>query len=753
MAVLVTAVAPPAATAAGAAVNVQVLQDTGDRIVIRYQVGDYTISPVDIGGYKYAQISLENEPLIKERGSPELPRVCRSIIIPDDAKMAVEVVQSDYQEIEAIDVVPSKGFLPRTVNPEDVPYAFGDVYTVDAFYPADLASLREAYILRDYRGTVIELNPFQYNPVTQTLRVYTDVTLEVLKTGTDTVNVLDRKRPPAEMSLAFHQIYKQHFLNFAPPLRYAPLDETGDMRIICHDAWLPNIQPLVSHKNARGISTTAVGVSTIGNNATAIKTYIQNVYNTSDLAFVLLVGDGAQVDTPVASGGSSDPSYSKLAGSDDYPDILVGRFSAETPAHVDTQVLRTIEYEQLPAPTQDWFKRGTGIASNQGPGDDGEYDNQHMDNIRADLLAYGYTLVDQIYDPTATAAQVTSALNNGRGIVNYCGHGSITSWSSSGFSNTHVNALVNDNMLPFIFSVACVNGRFDGYTCFGEAWLRATNGTEPTGAIGAYMSSINQTWNPPMCAQDESVDLLVAETYVSFGTLCFAGSCQMIDEYGAGGVDMFNTWIVFGDPSLRIIVTCSRRGTIFLHKDKYKCEGTATIQVSDCDLNLDPGVVDTVTVTAESDSEPAGETLLLSETGQDTAEFEGAITLSEINSSGVLLVAEGDTVTATYIDLDDGQGGSNVTVTDTAVVDCTPPVLSNVQVLDVQPRSATISIDGDEPILGSVFYGDSCSSLPGKGTSIGYATTAVVQLSGLQDNSTYYFAVHGEDEAGNYSWD
>ena len=55
-----------------------------------------------------------------------------------------------------------------------------------------------------------------------------------------------------------------------------------------------------------------------------------------------------------------------------------------------------------------------------------------------------------------------------------------------------------------------------------------------------------------MAAQDESVDLLVADQYFSFGGLAYAGSCQMIDEYGSGGVDMFNTWHVFGDPSVRV---------------------------------------------------------------------------------------------------------------------------------------------------------------------------------------------------------
>ncbi|MBD3348358.1 MAG: hypothetical protein GF400_04065, partial [Candidatus Eisenbacteria bacterium] len=176
----------------------------------------------------------------------------------------------------------------------------------------------------------------------------------------------------------------------------------------------------------------------------------------------------------------------------------------------------------------------------------------HMDNIRTDLLGFTYTEVDQIYDPSASASQVTNALNEGRSIINYTGHGSTYGWSSSGFSTSHINALTNDNMLPFIWSVACVNGNFTSATCFGEVWLRATNGGEPTGAIGAYMSSINQSWSPPMAAQDEMVDLLVAGAKRTYGGLSYNGSCQMMDEYGSDGINMFKTWHIFGDPSLRV---------------------------------------------------------------------------------------------------------------------------------------------------------------------------------------------------------
>ncbi|MFH1011737.1 MAG: C25 family cysteine peptidase, partial [bacterium] len=212
----------------------------------------------------------------------------------------------------------------------------------------------------------------------------------------------------------------------------------------------------------------------------------------------------------------------------------------------------TVEYERDASSGNRWYDNGTGIASAEGPGHFGEYDYQHMNLIRNDLLAFTYTLVDQIYDPGATASQVTTALNGGRSIVNYCGHGSQTAWGTTGFSNTHVNALVNDNMLPFIISVACQNGNFASGTCFAEAWLRAMHGTEPSGALATYMSSIDQSWNPPMDAQDEAVDLLRVQSKTTFGGICFNGSCKMIDINGSGGVSMFNTWHIFGDPSVQL---------------------------------------------------------------------------------------------------------------------------------------------------------------------------------------------------------
>ncbi|MEE8576763.1 MAG: C25 family cysteine peptidase, partial [candidate division Zixibacteria bacterium] len=533
-------------------VTAVVNESNDSKIVLTFEVNGFEQTDLEINGIKHVNLSIGREGNLLNKGEPDLPRLCRSVIIPDNSHMSLRVVESEYIDYSNISVAPSKGNFDRTIDPNDVPYTFGPVYSGNDWYPADLVATRDPYILRDYRGLVVEVNAFRYNAASRTLRVYSSITVELVADGPGQINTLPNGLHSDKLVPAFDKIYDRHFMNYDQSRKYTPLAEFGDMLIITNDAFRAAMEPLVQWKLQKGIATTIVNISTIGNTHTAIKAYIQDFYDNNNLAWVLLVGDHAEITSPQASGGASDPSYSKLAGSDNYPEIFVGRFSAQSVADAETQVERTITYESNPV-AGDWANRAIGIASTEGPGHYGEYDNEHMALIRSDLLGYGYAEVDQLYGPPANAAQVFDALNNdGRGWINYCGHGSTTAWSTTGFNNSNINALTNNNKLPFVISVGCVNGEFDGPTCFAETWLRATSGGEPTGAIATYMSSINQAWSPPMYAQDETVDLLIAEEMVTIGGLCYNGSMFMMDVVGASGVTEFNTWHIFGDPSLSL---------------------------------------------------------------------------------------------------------------------------------------------------------------------------------------------------------
>jgi hypothetical protein len=201
-------------------------------------------------------------------------------------------------------------------------------------------------------------------------------------------------------------------------------------------------------------------------------------------------------------------------------------------------------------------------------------------------------------------------------------------------------------------------------------------------------------------------------------------------------------YLRLGDPY------CTDAGTVTLNKPEYKCADTLTITVLDCGLNTNDQQIETTTVTVASTTEPAGETVILTETDPGSAQFVGSIPLSTTNASGVLQVAEGDTVTVTYIDADNGQGGTNVTVTAMAPVDCTPPTISNVQTTAIQAHSATVSFTTNEAARGIVHYGLSCGNL-NLAASGAFSMAPTVALTGLTHSTTYFYSVEAEDLAGN----
>ena len=505
-------------------------------------------------------------------GEPNLPMIAIPAIVGDRQHYSIRVVDVQYTDYP-IEVAPSKGDFPRTINPEDVPYTYGEAYSTDAFFPADNVGLYEPYILRDFRGQNMVVYPFAYNPVSKTLRVYYNMTVEMYSDGVSSENVIDRRSNVVKMDPEIQTICERQFINFNESLsKYTPVVETGHLLIICHDAFMTAMQPFVNWKKQIGRPTTMVGTSTTGTTDTAIKAYIQSQYDAnSNLTHVLLVGDVAQIPGHTYSsgsyGGKSDNWYGQVAGNDSYNDIIVGRFSAEEEAHVTTQVNKVIHYERDINATDTWLPTGTGVATVAGSGGHfGEDDWQHIDNIRNDLLAYNYSEVFRDYPSgggaNSNSATLTQHINNGVSIINYCNHGSETSWGVFNYSNSNVNALTNDNKLPIVWSVACLNGKYDYYQpCFGETWLRATdnsNGT-PTGAIGGMFSYISQPWVPPMYGQDEMVDVLV-ESYSSnikrtLGGTSFDGNMKILDQYGQGagqGHGTYMSWILYGDPSLTL---------------------------------------------------------------------------------------------------------------------------------------------------------------------------------------------------------
>ena len=527
-----------------------------DLLKISFSLNGYHIENLKNGKNK---ISFPKSVSALKAGVPDLPLIAKSIIIPNLTNTSFSISESEFIEIEIDNIMPSKGNLTRDIDPSSIPLSYGKEYETDDWYPQDIVFMRDPYIMRSVRGQAIVMQPVQYNPIQKIARIYTNITIYVTSNNERPVNPL-LEIPSKVASREFEEMYKRHFMNYNVTERYVTLNEQGSMLVLSHGDFIEEMETFVNWKNFKGVPTELVDVSEIGD-VDQIAQFISDHYYDNGTAFVLLVGDINQIESIRRSEGAgsnspSDNTFSFVAGNDYYPDLMIGRFSGETPEHIQTMVDRTISYEMNPDPSVDWYKKGSGFASNQGPGDDNESDLEHLNNIRDLLLNYTYVEIDQIYDPSGTVADGELAINEGRSIINYTGHGSNSSWGNGcPMNNTDVDGLNNAGKWPFIWSVACVNGEFHLGTCFAETWLRATDSEgNPTGAIATLMSTVNQGWNPPMEGQDE-MNAIFVESYSenikrTFGGISFNGMNQMNDSYGSAGYDETFYWTLFGDPSV-----------------------------------------------------------------------------------------------------------------------------------------------------------------------------------------------------------
>ena len=404
----------------GQAQNIQftLLSSNSNEAVVRVDFGTYQTETVSVNGVEMQKLHMADAYPVLKAGSPELLQTAFSLIIPEGSSPEAEILDAQYTTVEHFALAPSKGKLYRNVNPASIAYTTNQDYQADRYLLGNNVVPGEEYQLRDYHGMNFKVYPFDYNPTAQRLKIYSSVTVKVTFNGTRTMNV------PVKNNRTFDAVYAGQFLNYKG-LRGTPVTEEGDILIIAPEDFMVAMQPYADWKIRNGFNTEIVSLANAGSNANAIKSFILDYYNEHNLAFVIIVGDNAQFPTPTVSGNKSDNYFTELVGNDSYPDIILGKISAENVAQVETQVQRFIEYELNPSET-DHFPSFMGIASNQGPGDNNEYDYQHIRNIDNKLQAYTYTSGYELFEGSQggldasgnpTAAMVSTAVNNGVGII------------------------------------------------------------------------------------------------------------------------------------------------------------------------------------------------------------------------------------------------------------------------------------------------------------------------------------------------
>lgn len=381
-------------------------------------------------------------------------------------------------------------------------------------------------------------------------------------------------------------------------------------------------------KRAKGYSVRVSKISDIGNTEADIIDYINRAYHdwSNPPTYVLLLGDANHI-TPVYrtehpwdghwddSGNrtlvGTDLYYAAVDGADYFPDLFLGRISVDNAAEAATVLNKIMDYEQNPTNNQNYYTNTPLVRlfeddSERPPGGivgDGQEDRfwvliERAEEMRNHLIGEGYT-VERIYNWSGntvggplrwenganlpnhlTFAQPTTflwdgdtndivnAVNAGRFLVSYRGHGNRNGWGNPRFRTWNVNQLTNSGELALFWGPTCMAGWFDDETdhvdlntsndSFSEEILRHGNG----GAVAAVAhcraswGSANNPATEGMCdAFWPNYDTSLSPVRLSrIGQVANYSKIYMANHLAAGGTRLlsFEMQHLLGDPELPI---------------------------------------------------------------------------------------------------------------------------------------------------------------------------------------------------------
>ncbi|MDH4212023.1 MAG: C25 family cysteine peptidase [candidate division WOR-3 bacterium] len=336
--------------------------------------------------------------------------------------------------------------------------------------------------------------------------------------------------------------------------------------IITHDDFYNAIQPLAEWKHRMGLKTKVVKLSQIGSTTTAIKSYIDNAYDTWPIQpeYILLVGSPYHIPFYIFSNYNYSDNYYTNMDTDIYNEILSGRLTVHNDTEARTVVNKILLYEKTPyIADSSWFLNACLIANEEGytyPPPYWSDDSIYWDDVRyakGYMLANGYHTIDTLSKLLGNNYNtVINRVNQGRAFVLYRGCGT-NNWYTP-FA-VDANQTQNGAMLPIVLSVTC--GTLNtGYTsAAAEKWLLTGTPTSPRGAAGyfATTTSGSNIAHLRSAVAKGFMHAVFEQRKQTFGEACEGGRLNVYSMYNSSSE--YRGFTTCGDPSMRLWTAVPKR--------------------------------------------------------------------------------------------------------------------------------------------------------------------------------------------------
>lgn len=107
----------------------------------RHALKSLKLDSIVDNGYSGHQIKGSGIYLPSEPGTPNIPKVCRYLAIPNEASVTIEINSITSQTIQNVDLMAAPPILPET---DTTPLTYkrdSSIYYTNAFYPAQIVSV------------------------------------------------------------------------------------------------------------------------------------------------------------------------------------------------------------------------------------------------------------------------------------------------------------------------------------------------------------------------------------------------------------------------------------------------------------------------------------------------------------------------------------------------------------------------------------------------------------------------------------
>jgi len=548
-----------------------------NEVIITYELTDLIQTQIITEKGEFTKLEIPGSGFIGDIGSPQIPAVTDLYAVPND-QISFEIIDSHIMDtLDIKQVLPVQKPQTDSDNSEESKFIIDPLaYKQDRLQPQQLCEIVDTGKIRDIPFLKIRFYPVQYNPYQQIAVVYDKIIVKLTFSQNQPISVENNFEQKH-----FYSFYENVFNNWQEFKENSVFKEksgtkdTGcDYLIITHQNYITQAEEIGAWKHISGYMTKVVDVADIGSTYQQIRLYIQDAYDNWDPrpSYVLIFGDTEFVPTTYVHSAGTDLWYVTVDGSDYFPDMFIGRLPADNVAEAELFVQKTLTYEKTP-PTLESFYENFVVAAYFQDDENNGYETRRFvrtsEEIRDYLMSIGYTgeriyCTESYIDPThyndgyygngeplppellrpdfpwdGNGDDICSALDQGIFILNHRDHGMESGWGDPYFTTDDFNSFSNGELLPVVFSINCLTGKFDNNECFCEEFLRKADG----GAVAIFGASrvSYSGYNDYLCRGFYDAMWPDFDTEIGDDTTLY----QLGQILNYGKVYMTNTW---GDP-------------------------------------------------------------------------------------------------------------------------------------------------------------------------------------------------------------